>query len=156
KDKTLGVIGLGRIGTEVVRRAKAFQMDVVIYDPFVSDRLAKDMNIKMVSLDDLFTSADIITLHVPLVETTRNLINSQCIAKMKDGVYLINTARGELIQENDLAAALDSGKIAAAALDVLSAEPPTADHRLLKHPHVIVTPHIAASTLEAQETVGVE
>jgi D-3-phosphoglycerate dehydrogenase / 2-oxoglutarate reductase len=156
KDKTLGVVGLGRIGIEVVRRAKAFQMDVVIYDPFVSDRLAKDLNIKMVSLDDLLASSDIITLHVPLVETTRNLINAQSIAKMKDGVYLINTARGELIQENDLAMALDSGKIAGAALDVLSAEPPAADHHLLKHPHVIATPHIAASTLEAQETVGVE
>jgi D-3-phosphoglycerate dehydrogenase / 2-oxoglutarate reductase len=156
KDKTLGVVGLGRIGIEVVRRAKAFQMDVVIYDPFVSDRLAKDLNIKMVSLDDLLATSDIITLHVPLVETTRNLINAQSIAKMKDGVYLINTARGELIQENDLATALDSGKIAGAALDVLSAEPPAADHHLLKHPHVIATPHIAASTLEAQETVGVE
>src|SRR5262245_31895596 len=156
KDKTLGVVGLGRIGIEVVRRAKAFQMDVVIYDPFVSDRLAKDLNIKMVSLDDLLASSDIITLHVPLVESTRNLVNAQSIAKMKDGIYLINTARGELIQENDLATALDSGKIAGAALDVLSSEPPTTDHHLLKHPHVIATPHIAASTLEAQETVGVE
>jgi D-3-phosphoglycerate dehydrogenase len=156
KDKTLGVVGLGRIGIEVVRRAKAFQMNIVVYDPFVSDRLAKDLNIKMVSLDQLFASSDIITLHVPLVEATRNLVNAQSIAKMKDGVYLINTARGELIQETDLAAALNSGKVAAAGLDVFSVEPPAAEHPLLKHSHVIATPHIAASTLEAQETVGVE
>ena len=156
KDKTLGVVGLGRIGIEVVRRAKAFQMNLVVYDPFVSERLAKDLNVKMVSLDQLLAGSDIITLHVPLVEGTRNLVNAQSIARMKNGVRLINTARGELIQEDDLAAALNSGKVAAAALDVLSVEPPNAEHPLLKHPHVIATPHIAASTLEAQETVGVE
>jgi D-3-phosphoglycerate dehydrogenase / 2-oxoglutarate reductase len=156
KDKTLGVLGLGRIGIEVVRRAKAFQMNLIVYDPFVADRLAKDLNVKMVSLDELLADSDIITLHVPLVETTRNLINSESIAKMKDGVYLINTARGELVQEDDLTAALNSGKVAAAALDVFSVEPPKPEHPLLKHPRVIATPHIAASTLEAQETVGVE
>jgi D-3-phosphoglycerate dehydrogenase / 2-oxoglutarate reductase len=156
KDKTLGVLGLGRIGIEVVRRAKAFQMNLIVYDPFAADRLAKDLNVKMVSLDELLAGSDIITLHVPLVEATRNLINSQSIAKMKDGVYLINTARGELVQEDDLAAALNSGKVAAAALDVFSVEPPVPEHPLLKHPRVIATPHIAASTLEAQETVGVE
>jgi D-3-phosphoglycerate dehydrogenase / 2-oxoglutarate reductase len=156
KDKTLGVLGLGRIGIEVVRRAKAFQMNLIVYDPFAADRLAKDLNVKMVSLDELLAGSDIITLHVPLVEATRNLINSQSIAKMKDGVYLINTARGELVQEDDLAAALNSGKVAAAALDVFGVEPPKPEHPLLKHPRVIATPHIAASTLEAQETVGVE
>jgi D-3-phosphoglycerate dehydrogenase len=156
KDKTLGVVGLGRIGIEVVRRAKAFQMNLVVYDPFVSERLAKDLNVKMVSLDELFANSDIITLHVPLGEATRNLINAQSIAKMRNGVYLINTARGELIQEDDLIAALDSGKVAAAALDVLSIEPPTVGYPLLQHPRVIATPHIAASTLEAQEMVGVE
>lgn len=156
KDKTLGVIGLGRVGVEVVKRAKAFQMQIVVYDPFVSDRLARDLNIKMVPLDELFASSHIITLHVPLVEATRNLINAQSISKMKDGVRIINTARGELISEHDLAAALDSGKVAAAALDVLTEEPPSAEHPLLKHPRVIATPHIAASTLEAQEIVGVE
>ena len=156
KDKTLGVVGLGRIGIEVVRRAKAFQMNLVVYDPFVSERLAKDLNVKMVSLDQLLAGSDIITLHVPLVEGTRNLVNAQSIARMKNGVRLINTARGELIQEDDLAAALNSGKVAAAALDVFSVEPPNAEHPLLRHPHVIATPHIAASTLEAQETVGVE
>ena len=156
KDKILGVVGLGRVGIEVVKRAKAFQMTIVVYDPFVSDRLAQDLNIRMVSLDQLFASADIITLHVPLVEATRNLINSQSIAKMKDGVRIINTARGELINEHDLVAALESGKVAAAALDVFSVEPPAPESPLLKHPNVIVTPHIAASTLEAQEVVGVE
>jgi D-3-phosphoglycerate dehydrogenase len=156
KDKTLGVVGLGRIGIEVVRRAKAFQMPIVVYDPFASDRLAQDLNISMVPLDQLFACSDIVTLHVPFVEATRNLINAESIAKMKDGVYIINTARGELIQEGDLTAALNSGKVAGAALDVFSVEPPTAEHPLLKHPRVIVTPHIAASTLEAQEVVGAE
>src|SRR5437879_1437043 len=120
KDKILGVVGLGRVGIEVVKRAKAFQMHIVVYDPFVSDRLAKDLNIKMVPLDELFASSDIITLHVPLVEATRNLINAPSISKMKDGVRLINTARGELINEQDLVAALNSGKVAAAGLDVLA------------------------------------
>ncbi len=156
KDKTLGVIGLGKIGIEVVKRAKAFQMDILVYDPFVSDRLARDLNVKLVPLDQLFDSADIITLHVPLVEATRNLINAQSIGNMKNAVYIINTARGELINEADLLAALDSGKVTAAGLDVVSAEPPATENPLLKHPKVIVTPHIAASTLEAQEVVGAE
>jgi D-3-phosphoglycerate dehydrogenase len=156
KGKTLGVVGLGKVGTEVIKRAKAFQMNFLVCDPYVSDRLAQDLNVKLVSLDQLYACSDIITLHIPLMESTRNLINAQSIAKMKDGVKIINTARGELIHEADLAAALDSGKVAAAALDVFSVEPPSVENPLLKHPNVIVTPHIGASTLEAQEMVGVE
>jgi D-3-phosphoglycerate dehydrogenase / 2-oxoglutarate reductase len=156
KDKTLGVVGLGKVGIEVVKRARAFQMNFLVCDPYVSDRLAQDLNVKLVSLDQLYACSDIITLHVPLVESTRNLINAQSIAKMKDGVKIINTARGELIHEADLAAALNSGKVAAAALDVFSVEPPSVENPLLRHPNVIVTPHIGASTLEAQEMVGVE
>ncbi len=156
KDKTLGVIGLGKIGMEVVKRAKAFQMNVLVYDPFVSDRVAKDLNVRLVSLDELFPNSDFITLHVPSVDATRHMINAQAIAKMKSGVRLVNTARGELINEADLAVALTSGKVAAAALDVFSQEPPAADNPLTKLPNVIVTPHIAASTFEAQEVVGVE
>jgi D-3-phosphoglycerate dehydrogenase len=156
KDKTLGVVGFGKIGMEVAKRARAFQMNVLVYDPYVSERLAQDLSVKLVSLDELFAGSDLITLHVPLVEATRNLINAHSIATMKAGVRIINTARGELIDEADLAAALDSGKVAAAALDVLSAEPPAPDNPLPKHPKVIVTPHIAASTAEAQEMVGVE
>jgi D-3-phosphoglycerate dehydrogenase len=156
KDKFLGVVGFGKIGMEVAKRAKAFQMNVLVYDPYVSERLAQDLNVKLVALDELFSAADVITLHVPLVDATRHLINAQSIAKMKDGVRIINTARGELINEAELAAALDRGKVAAAAVDVLSAEPPPADNPLPRHPKVIVTPHIAASTTEAQESVGVE
>ena len=156
RDKTLGVVGLGKIGLEVVKRAKAFQMEVLVYDPFVADRVARDINVKLVSLDELFAGSDFITLHVPAVETTRQMINSQTIAKMKDGVRIINTARGDLVNEADLAAALTSGKVAAAALDVFSVEPPAIDNPLTKLPNVLVTPHIAASTVEAQEVVGVE
>ncbi len=156
KDKTLGVVGFGKIGMEVAKRARAFQMNLLVYDPYVSERLAQDFNVKLVSLDELFAGSDLITLHVPLIDATRHLISTQTIAKMKTGVRIINTARGELINEFDLAAALDSGKVAAAALDVLSEEPPPAGNPLLRHPKVIVTPHIAASTAEAQEIVGVE
>ena len=156
KDKTLGVVGFGKIGMEVAKRARAFQMNLLVYDPYVSERLAQDFNVKLVSLDELFAGSDLITLHVPLIDATRHLISTQTIAKMKTGVRIINTARGELINESDLAAALDSGKVAAAALDVLSEEPPPAGNPLLRHPKVIVTPHIAASTAEAQEIVGVE
>lgn len=156
RDKTLGVVGLGKIGLEVVKRAKAFQMEVLVYDPFVADRVARDINVKLVSLDELFAGSDFITLHVPAVESTRQMINSQTIAKMKDGVRIINTARGDLVNEADLAAALTSGKVAAAALDVFSVEPPAIDNPLTKLPNVLVTPHIAASTVEAQEVVGVE
>jgi D-3-phosphoglycerate dehydrogenase len=156
KDKTLGVVGFGKIGIEVAKRARAFQMNLLVYDPYVSERLAQDLNVKLVSLDELFAGSDLVTLHVPLVEATRHLISAETIAKMRTGVRIINTARGELINEADLAAGLDSGKVAGAALDVLSEEPPAAGNPLLQHPKVIVTPHIAASTAEAQEIVGVE
>jgi D-3-phosphoglycerate dehydrogenase / 2-oxoglutarate reductase len=156
KDKTLGVVGFGKIGMEVAKRARAFQMNLLVYDPYVSERLAQDLNVKLVSLDELFAGSDLVTLHVPLVEATRHLISAETIAKMRTGVRIINTARGELINEADLAAGLDSGKVAGAALDVLSEEPPSAGNPLLQHPKVIVTPHIAASTAEAQEIVGVE
>src|SRR5262245_18852646 len=156
KNKTLGIVGFGKIGMEVAKRARAFQMNVVVYDPYVSERLAQDLSVKLASLDDLFAEADVITLHVPLVDATRQVVNAASIAKMKNGVRIINTARGELVNEADLAAALDSGKVAAVAADVLSLEPPSTDNPLLRHPKVIVTPHIAASTAEAQEVVGVE
>jgi D-3-phosphoglycerate dehydrogenase len=156
KGKTLGVVGFGKIGAEVAKRAKAFDMSILVYDPYVSERLAQDMSVKLVSLDELFAGSDIITLHVPAVESTKGMINEKSIGKMRNGVRIINTARGGLIVEKDLAAALDAGKVASAAVDVVSKEPPTPDNPLLGHPKVIVTPHIAASTLEAQEIVGVE
>jgi len=156
KEKTLGIVGFGKIGMEVARRARAFQMDVCVYDPYVSERLAQDLAVKLVSLDDLFAASDVISLHVPLVDATRHLINAASISRMKTGVRVINTARGELINEPDLVRALNEGKVAAAAIDVLSSEPPEAENLLVNHPKVVVTPHIAASTTEAQEIVGVE
>ncbi len=156
KDKTLGIVGFGKIGMEVAKRARAFQMNLLVYDPYVSERLAQDFNVKLMSLEQLFADSDVISLHVPLVEATRNLINAASIARMKKGVRIINTARGELINETDLIAALDAGKVAGAAIDVLSMEPPSPENPLPKHPKVIVTPHIAASTAEAQEVVGME
>lgn len=156
KDKTLGIIGFGKIGSEVARRAKAFEMKVVAYDPFVSGRKAADQAVKLVGWDQLLSAADILTLHVPLLDQTKEILNSKSLARMKNGVRIINTARGELINEFHLADALDRGRVAAAALDVLTEEPPSAEHFLVNHPKVIVTPHIAASTLEAQQEVGIE
>lgn len=156
KDKILGTLGFGKIGSEVSMRAKAFGMKVIAYDPFVSDHLAADLAVELVSLKDFLANSDIITLHVPLLEQTREIINSYSIGCMKDGVIIINTARGELINEKDLVEALEVGKVASAALDVLTQEPPTTENSLLKHPNVIVTPHIAASTVEAQEVIGIE
>lgn len=156
KGKILGIIGFGKIGMEVAKRAKSFMMEILVYDPYVSERVASDAGVKVVELDEVFAESDIITLHVPIVDATKGIINATTIPKMKDGVWIINTARGGLIVEKDLAAALDSGKVGAAAVDVISKEPPAADNPLPSHPKVIVTPHIAASTVEAQEVVGVE
>ena len=156
RNKTLGVVGFGKIGGDVARRAKAFGMKVVAYDPFVSDRRAADQAVGLVGWEQLLSMSDILTLHVPLSDQTREMLNADSMARMKDGVRIINTARGELINERALALALDRGKVAAAALDVLTEEPPAAKNRLIHHPKVLVTPHIAASTVEAQEVVGVE
>jgi D-3-phosphoglycerate dehydrogenase len=155
KGKVLGVIGLGKIGTEVARMAKAFKMHILAYDPFVSTKIADDMGVELTSLDDIFSRSDFITLHTPLTDSTRNLIDRKAIAKMKRGVRLINCARGELVQEDDLYEALSSGHVAAAALDVFAVEPPINDH-LTGLPNVICTPHIGAATYEAQEKVGYE
>lgn len=153
KEKTLGIVGLGKIGTEVARRAAAFQMKILAYDPFVSAKIAQDLGVDLVALEDLFSQSDFISLHTPLTETTKHLINQASIKRMKNGVRIINCARGELINEEDFYAALTGGKIAAAALDVFSTEPPR-DSRIVALSNVISTPHIAASTYEAQETVG--
>lgn len=156
RNKILGVVGLGRVGGDVARRAKAFGMKVLAYDPFVSDRRAADQAVELAGWERLLSVSDILTLHVPLLDQTREMLNAKSLARMKDGVRIINTARGELINEKDLVKALDRGKVAAAALDVLTEEPPPAENRLIHHPKVLVTPHIAASTVEAQEVVGVE
>jgi D-3-phosphoglycerate dehydrogenase len=155
--KTLGVLGLGRIGSEVARRALAFGMNVLGYDPFLTEERAKSLGITLVAdLDDVYRDADFITIHLPITDQTRGLLGSTAFAKMKPKVCLVNCARGEIIVESDLLAALDSGKVAAAALDVFPTEPLPADHPFRKHPGITLTPHLGASTVEAQEKCGVE
>jgi D-3-phosphoglycerate dehydrogenase len=155
RGKTLGVVGLGRIGQEVASRARAFEMTIVAHDPFISADLAAQAGATLVSLDELFATADYVTLHLPVTPQTRHLVNAERLAKAKKGVRLINTARGELIDDAALAAALASGQVGGAALDVFQQEPP-ADWSLADFPSVVASPHIAASTAEAQELVGVE
>jgi len=155
RDKTLGLMGLGRIGREVARRASGFQMRVVAHDPFISEQVAGGMGIELVSMDDLLARADYISLHLPSTPQTKQLLNASRLQKMKKGVRIINTARGDLIDETALADAIESGHVGGAGLDVFTKEP-TVDHRLQMLPQVIATPHIAASTREGQELVGVE
>ncbi|HVG21270.1 MAG TPA: phosphoglycerate dehydrogenase [Blastocatellia bacterium] len=148
--KTLGVVGLGRIGSAVAERARAFGMNVLAYDPYFTPEAARELGIEMLTLDEIFPRADFITIHTPLTEETRGIINSAAIEKMKPGVRLINCARGGLIDERALAAALSSGKVAGAALDVFEQEPTSPDNPLLAFDQVIATPHLGASTTEAQ------
>jgi D-3-phosphoglycerate dehydrogenase / 2-oxoglutarate reductase len=155
RAKTLGIIGLGRIGMEVARRARGFGMDLVGHDPFVSVSVAKDQGIRLAGLDELYAAADYITLHVGLTPSTTGMINEASIAKMKKGVRLVNCARGELVTEADLAAALKDGRVAAAAIDVFAEEPPK-NSPLLALDNVVLTPHVGGSTFEAQEAVGVQ
>lgn len=154
--KTLGVVGLGRIGSEVARRAQAFGMRVVAHDPFLAPSRAKAMQIECLPFDALLAVSDYITVHMPLTEGTRHLIDAAAFAKMKDGVRIFNCARGGIIEEVALLAAVNSGKVAAAGLDVFEDEPPGADSELRGHPRILLTPHLGASTAEAQESVGVE
>ena len=155
RGKTLGIIGLGRIGMEVARRARAFGMTLVAHDPFVSVAVAKEQSIRLASLDDLYAAADYLSLHVGLTPQTTGMINAASIAKMKKGVRLVNCARGELVNEADLAQALQQGQVASAALDVFVEEPPK-NSPLLALENVVLTPHLAGSTQEAQEAVGVQ
>jgi D-3-phosphoglycerate dehydrogenase len=155
RDKTLGLAGLGRIGQEVARRAASFGMRLVAHDPFISAQVANDLGVELVSLDDLFARADYVSLHMPSNEKTRGLVNAERLAKAKKGIRIVNTARGDLIDEGALADAIESGHVAGAALDVFQKEP-TVDHRLQNLPQVVATPHIAASTREGQELVGLE
>ncbi len=154
-NKTLGVIGMGRIGTEVARRAIGFGMRVLACDPFLSASKARALQVELVDLDTIYQRSDFITVHVPITEQTRGMINRDAIAKMKDGVRIVNCARGGIIVESDLVEAIKSGKVAGAAFDVYEKEPPT-DTPLRELDNVVMTPHLGASTLEAQESVGVE
>lgn len=155
KNKTLGVIGMGRIGAEVAYRAKGQRMDVIAYDPFLTEERAKELGITKGSVDEVCAAADFVTVHTPLLPETRNIINKERFAIMKDGVRIINCARGGIINEDDLYDAIVEGKVAGAALDVFVQEPAT-DHKLLTLPQVIATPHLGASTVEAQESVAVD
>ena len=155
RGKTLGVVGLGRIGQEVATRARAFGMAIVAHDPFISEQVAESMGITLLSLEELCARADYISLHVPATTETKHLFGRARLATCKAGVRIVNTARGELIDEDALADAIEAGSVAGAALDVFENEPP-GESRLVKLRQVLATPHIAASTVEAQELVGIE
>lgn len=155
QGKVLGVVGLGRIGREVAKRAIGLSMDVLGYDPFISEELARSLGINLADLDDLCRQADFITVHTPLNEHTRGLIDARRIDMMKQGVRIVNCARGGIIDEKALADGLRTGKVAAAALDVYETEPPTATE-LVGLDNVVLTPHLGASTSEAQENVAIE
>ncbi|HOB32617.1 MAG TPA: phosphoglycerate dehydrogenase, partial [Verrucomicrobiota bacterium] len=155
--KTLGVLGMGRIGSEVAKRAIAFGMRVLAYDPFLTDARARNIGVELVhELDIVYREADYLSIHMPVTEQTRGMLNAAAFAKMKPKVGIVNCARGEIIVEEDLIAALDSGKVAAAALDVFATEPLPEEHPFRKHPAVTLTPHLGASTNEAQEKCGIE
>lgn len=154
--KTLGVVGLGRIGTEVAKRAQAFGMRVVAFDPYLSPARAAAIQVESLTLDELLAQADYITVHMPLTEQTRHMIDEAALAKCKKGVRLFNCARGGIIKEAALIAGLKSGHVAAAGLDVYEDEPLAVDSDLRKLPGVTLTPHLGASTAEAQDAVGIE
>lgn len=154
--KTLGVVGLGRIGTEVAKRALSFGMRILAYDPFLSKEVADSLGVEVVELKDLFSRADYITVHTPLTEETKHMISTGQFALMKNGVRIVNCARGGIIDEAALIAAVKDGKVAGAAIDVFEAEPIPADSELLKLANVVVTPHLGASTEEAQVNVAIE
>jgi len=157
QGKTLGVLGFGRIGTEVAKRAIAFGMHVIAYDPYLTEDRAKAIGAEFAAdLDAVYRTADFITVHLPVTPETKHLLSANAFAKMKPGVKIINCARGEIIAEADLIAALESGKVAGAALDVFAVEPLPADHPYRKQANLILTPHLGASTEEAQEKCGIE
>jgi D-3-phosphoglycerate dehydrogenase len=154
--KTLAIMGFGKVGSEVARRAKGLGMTVIAYDPFAPADRAKAMGVELVSFDDACARGDFFSLHMPLTPSTEKLFNDATFAKMKKGARIINGARGGVIDDDALVRALDSKQVAAAALDVFEEEPPAKDNPLVKRPDVICTPHLGASTVEAQEGVAVE
>ncbi len=153
-NKTLGVIGIGNIGSQVAKRAQAFAMNVIAYDPFLSEDKAKTMGVEKVNLEDLFKRSDFITIHTPITAETRNIINKETINTMKPGVRIINCARGGIVNEKDLYDALVEGKVSGAALDVFEKEP-AENNPLLTLDNVVSTPHLGAATKEAQENVAI-
>ena len=155
-NKTLAILGLGRIGTEVAKRAQAFGMHVLAFDPYLSPSRAKAIQVEIATLDAIYAKADFITVHMPMTDETRGMINEDAFAKMKKGMRILNCARGGIVQEEDLVEAVKSGIIAGAAMDVYSKEPLDANHPFREIPEIITTPHLGASTQEAQQNVGIE
>ncbi|GIP20143.1 phosphoglycerate dehydrogenase [Paenibacillus sp. J22TS3] len=156
RNKTLGVLGMGRIGSEVAKRAKAFGMDILGYDPFLTQDRAEKMGVKLATVDDIVRNADFITVHTPLTPETRGMISAPQFAVMKKGMRIVNCARGGVIDELALVDAINEGIVAGAAFDVFEHEPPQPDHPFLNNPKIIVTPHLGASTVEAQENVAID
>lgn len=155
-NKTLGILGMGRIGSEVARRAIAFGMRVLAYDPYLSLTRAKALQVELLELNEIYPQADFITVHMPMTPETEGMLNKEAFAKMKKGARVLNCARGGIIKESDLVEAIKAGQIAGAALDVYETEPLPANDPLRELPQVIMTPHLGASTEEAQENVGIE
>ncbi|HEX5368521.1 MAG TPA: phosphoglycerate dehydrogenase [Dehalococcoidia bacterium] len=156
RGKTLGIAGLGRIGAEVARRARALEMRVIAFDPFVTPERFQSMGITLASLDELLAESDFITLHLPLTAANHHFLDDEQFAKLKPGARILNVARGELVSEAALLRALDAGRIAGAAIDVFEKEPPDPESPLLHHANVVVTPHLGASAAEAQERLSVD
>jgi len=155
--KTLAILGMGRIGTEVAKRALAFGMRVLAYDPYLSEARAKTLHVELIeNLDEALPEADFVTMHMPLTDETKHMLNAKRLALLKKGVRIVNCARGGLIDEKALADALASGHIAGAAIDVFEQEPPEESNPLRSAPNIVFTPHLGASTAEAQESVGIE
>ncbi|SVC71103.1 uncharacterized protein METZ01_LOCUS323957, partial [marine metagenome] len=154
--KTIGILGMGRIGSQVARRAIAFGMRVLAFDPYLSMSKARALQVELLELDEIYERSDFITVHMPLSEETRDMLGADAFSKMKDGVCVVNCARGGIINEADLVVAVKSGKVAGAALDVYDAEPLPEDAELRGLPQIVMTPHLGASTKEAQESVGLE
>ena len=156
RGKTLGVIGMGRIGSGVAKRALAFEMNVLAYDPYINEERAQALGVKVATFDEVIENADFITVHMPLTPDTKGMIGMEQMKKMKKGVRLVNCARGGIIVEEDLAEAVKQGIVAGAAIDVYTKEPVTKDHPLVGVPGIVLTPHLGASTVEAQIGVSVD
>ncbi|WP_136606220.1 phosphoglycerate dehydrogenase [Paenibacillus dokdonensis] len=156
RNKTLGVMGMGRIGSEVAKRAKAFGMNILAFDPFLTQERAEKMEVKLASVDDIVRNADFMTVHTPLTPETHHMISRPQFEVMKKGMRIVNCARGGIIDEAALVEAINEGIVAGAAFDVFESEPPEKDHPFLTHPKIIVTPHLGASTVEAQENVAID